>query len=311
MAIMNSSVSTSLDCFFDDDKSMNVYETEDVFVTTIVTCILNCLLSLVTFSGNFLIVFTIAKYRDLHSPSFILLGFLAGSDLLIGLICQPFFAAYNISEIRKNFAVFCTLKTLLSLSGWTTAGVSFLILSAVSIDRLLALTLHLRYNTIVTIPRVFQATLFFWMLSITISVVRFWMSYEWYIIPLVIIFLSFLVITISTLKIFEIVRRHQRQINRQSEAISHLRANSVNVLKCRKSAVTVLYIYGLFIIFYFPFTAVVIIDLLFVGDTKEVRIAYYYSSTVVFMNSFINPLVYCWRIRELRRAVKNIIRRGL
>ena len=45
----------------------------------------------------------------------------------------------------------------------------------------------------------------------------------------------------------------------------------------------------------------------FTGYTKAVKIAYDYVTTAVFINSFLNPLVYCWRMREIRRAVMNLI----
>ena len=78
------------------------------------------------------------------------------------------------------------------------------------------------------------------------------MSKKWYFIAIAFFVLPFLVITLSTLKIFQISRKHQSQINDQHVAVSHLQSNTVNVLKCRKSAVTVLYIYGLFVVAYLP-----------------------------------------------------------
>ena len=46
-----------------------------------------------------------------------------------------------------------------------------------------------------------------------------------------------------------------------------------------------------------------------IGYTTTVKIAYDYAITAAFVNSFLNSLVYCWRIGEIRRAVKNILRR--
>ena len=133
------------------------------------------------------------------------------------------------------------------------------------------------------------------------------MTAEWFFIPLVIFVVVSLVLTVSTMKIFQMVRRHQRQIKRQTETLSHLQSNTVNVLKCRKSAVTVLYIYGLFMICYVPFFGTLITDMLH-RYTIKIQIAYDFSRTVIFVNSFINPVVYCWRIREIKKAVKNILR---
>ena len=299
---------TEKDCFFFEDQ-LHFDSTEEVFITNIVTCILNSFFSLLTCIGNFIVVFVIGKTRDLHSPSFILLGCLAVSDLLVGLICQPLFVAHKIAELKENLAVFCTLKVLQSLSAWITAGVSFLILAAVSIDRLLALTLHLRYYTVVTVPRVFQTTSALWIFATVTFLPRFWMASKWYFIPIASILLIGFVIMISIWKIFRIVRKHQQQINDQTIAVSHLPADTVKILKCRKSAVTVLYIYGLLLIFYLPFVVPLLMEK-FIGYTRTIRIVYEYAATAVFINSCLNPVVYCWRIREIRRAVKNFIRRS-
>jgi len=117
---------------------------------------------------------------------------------------------------------------------------------------------------------------------------------------------SFLVTLMSTLKIFQIVRRHQRQISQQHQ---NVQSNTVDVLKCRKSAVTVLYVYGLFVIFYLPLCATMVVETL-TGYTLRVKVAYDYAATAVFINSFLNPLVYCMRIGEIRRAVKNLLKRN-
>ena len=47
----------------------------------------------------------------------------------------------------------------------------------------------------------------------------------------------------------------------------------------------------------------------FTGYTLSVKIAYDYVATAVFINSALNPLVYCWRIREIQRAVKSVLRK--
>ena len=295
-------------CFYFTGISFD--NAQELFVTNVSTCILNVLFGIITFVGNSTILLAIKKNRGLHSPSFVLLGCMAFSDLLVGLICQPLFVGVKIAEFERSFTVYCWLRMLQTRSAWTTAGVSFLTVAAVSVDRLIALHLHLRYSAFVTVSRILQATLVIWILSVILTVVlRFWMTAdrEWFFIPLVIFVVVFLVLTVSTIKIFQMVRRHQRQINSQAEALSHLQSNTVNVLKCRKSAVTVLYIYGLVVICYVPFFATLITDMLY-GYTIKVQLAYDFSGTVIYVNSFINPLVYCWRIREIRQAVKNILR---
>ena len=132
---------------------------EELFVTNILTCILNLSFGFVTFVTNTTILLAIKNTCDLHTPSFVLLGSLAASDLLVGLVCQPLFVASKIAELERNLTAYCWLRLLQSRTAWNTSGVSLLTVATVSVDRLLALTLHLRYETLVTVPRVLQVTL--------------------------------------------------------------------------------------------------------------------------------------------------------
>lgn len=285
---------------------VNLEQTKNTFIASILTSILNAVFSLLTVSGNYIILRAIWKTQELHSPSFILLFCLAAADLLVGLICQPFFVAYQIAELTDNFSAYCILRMIQNISGWITTGVSFGTLSGVSIDRLLALTLHLRYNTIVTVQRIVRAVCVFWILSIAVVMVRFWIR-PWIIFPFAVVVASFVVTTLSTLKIFQIIRRHQRQITQQQQSVQSSTTNAM--IKCRKSAVAVLYVYGLFVILYLPFCATMFVEAV-TGYTLTVKIAYDYVTTAVFINSFLNPIVYCWRIGEIRRAVKNLLRKN-
>ena len=60
----------------------------------------------------------------------------------------------------------------------------------------------------------------------------------------------------------------------------------------------------LFLIFYIPFSVTTIMEQI-IERTVEIKVAY-----GLHVNSFLNPFVYCWSIREIRRAVKNTLRRN-
>ena len=294
---------TQLTCFF---LKVNLDQTAtETQTANIVICILNSAFSLITCMGNFVVLYVIWKTQELHSPSFILLSCLAAADLLVGLVCQPFFVAYKMAELANNLSVYCTMRMMYNIPSWTTTAVSLVTLSLVSVHQLLALTLHLRYNTIVTVPRVLQISACVWILSMMGITSRFYIK-NWLAIPVVTLLLTFLVTTLSTLKIFQIVRKHQRQITQQQQSVQ---SNTINVLKCRKAAVTVIYVYGLFVVFYLPFHAMIFVEK-FSGYTLTVKIAYDFAATVVFINSFLNPFVLCWRFGEIRRAVKRTLRKN-
>ena len=294
---------TRLACSF---LHVNLEKSRYILIANIIACILNAMFSLMTVTGNFIILLAIRKTRELHSPSFFLLGCLAFSDLVVGLVCQTSFMAYVIAELGENFNAYCTLRLIHVISGWITTGASYLTLAAVSIDRFLALTLHLRYNMIVTVPRVFIVVCVLWITCITGVLLRFWLS-NWITYALGVMILTFFVTALSALKIFQIVRRHLRQIHGQNTA-GNLPTNTVNAIKCRKSAVTVLYVHGLQLVFYLPICVTMFVET-FGGYNRPVKIAFIFSATAVCINSCLNPLVYCWRSREIRLAVRGVLRK--
>ena len=299
---MNGSSVIHPNCFF---LNVNLEQTKDTFIASILTCILNVIFSLLTSIGNAIILYVIWKKQELHSPSFILLFCLAASDLVVGVLCQPFFVAFHIAELMNNFEAYCAFRIIQSISSYTTTGVSLATLSGISIDRLLALTLHLRYNMVVTVRKLIATAFVVWIISFAVVLLRFWIS-KWNFVPVAVILLTLLVTAMSTLKIFQIVRRHQHQISQQQQSVQ---GATVNALKCKKSSITVLYVYGLLIIFFLPLFVTIFVETL-TGYTLKLKIAFDYVTTIVFINSFLNPLVYCWRIGEIRRAVKNTLRKN-
>ena len=48
-----------------------------------------------------------------------------------------------------------------------------------------------------------------------------------------------------------------------------------------------------------------------IDHSIEIRIADEFSLCLVFLNSSLNPVLYCWRIKDVRREVQNTIRKCL
>ena len=298
--------STKFECFF-----LKVYweQITDDVTARILSCVVTALFALTAILGNGIVTLVIWKTRELHSPSFMLLFCLAASDLLVGIIAQPCFVAYNVAKILDHFSAYCKLRMIQFFCGWITSGVSLLTLSGVCIDRLLALTLHLRYSSLITVPRVVMVIVGVWVICSAGTIIKFWFD-KWVILPGIVAVSTLLMIAFCTSKIFQITLKHQRQINVQNQTMINLQRqkNTVNVLKCKKSAETVLYVYGLLLTFYLPFLVVMVLETI-KGPTRSVGMAYDYATTVVLINSSINPIIYCWRIKLVRSTVKQHLRR--
>ena len=80
---------------------------------------------------------------------------LALSDLGVGLILQPLYIAFLLS-FAKNGAVplTCVTFVVISIFGPVLTCVSFGTVVTISVERYLALCLHLRYDDVVTVKRV-------------------------------------------------------------------------------------------------------------------------------------------------------------
>ena len=124
----------------------------------------NIPLSITAFLGNILIIIALSRVSSLRPPSKLLLGCLASTDLCVGLITQPLFVAYIMSSEHSMLCYyFLILFTRLSI---TPGGVSVSTLTAISVDRLLALLLGLRYKHVVTLRRVQSYVVIIWIFSI-------------------------------------------------------------------------------------------------------------------------------------------------
>ena len=198
-----------------------------------------------TVMANGATMLVIWKTRELHSPSFTLLFCLAFSDFLVGLLGQPLFVAFKSAELLGKFDAYCKLRLSQFFIGWITGSLSFVIVSGVSFDRLLSLKLHLRYKATITVPRVLTLVASILVSLSILTILKLWLKDNWIIIPATIFSVTSLVTAVSTFQIFQIARKHQRQIFQQNQTMGQPFCRTVDVLKCKKSAVTVLYVYGL------------------------------------------------------------------
>ena len=128
--------------------------------------VVNSLFSVTASCGKTLIIFVIWGREILHVPSNLLLCCLAISDLVVGLISQPASSFYRHQRIWPSLQ--CRENVLFSCSGWLFSGLSLLTLCAISVDRYLALKLHLRYTAVVTVNRVLATVIGFWILCDTV-----------------------------------------------------------------------------------------------------------------------------------------------
>ena len=120
------------------------------------------LLSITATLGNSLILIALHKESSLHPPSKLLYRCLATTDLLVGLVSQPHYAIYQISLVHEHWSLCRYANYAAYITSYTLCGVSLFTTAAISVDRLLAMLLGLRYKEIVTLRRTYIILAIVW-----------------------------------------------------------------------------------------------------------------------------------------------------
>ena len=273
----------------------------------IVLLVLNTFLSITAFLGNTLILVALHKEYSLHPPSKLLLRSLAITDLLVGIIVEPLYVAYLMSVKSKRWDICYNVNVALFITSHILCSVSLLVLTAISVDRLLALLLGLRYRQVVTLRSVYITVIVMSVLPIVATT-----SYIWnpqLLSLLLYIHLSFClsIIIFSYMKIFFTLRHYQIQVTVAQE--QPRQAIPLNIARYRKAVYSALWVQVTLFICYLPFGITqALTDLKSVKVSSSFYLAKTFSFTLVFLNSALNPFLYCWKMKEVRQAVKDAIR---
>ena len=272
-------------------------------------CVLNAYLSYSATMLNILAIYGIKKTSSLSKNLKTLLLSLAVSDLGVGLLAQPLFVAYlamdstQTNETNESDDAI-HIAGLIPTNFFTYA--SLFSVTALCADRFLAIYLHLRYQELVTYKRVAAVVVSIWVISALISLIRFF-------IPKNIMYVSFVIIisacivtaTSLSVKLYLTLRRHINQIQVPQVAQND---QGESVQRKRKSAMASLYVYLVFIVCYLPDICVLIIDASISEPRNDLQHLQFYTVTLLFLNSTINPLIYCWKMKRIQHTIVGTLR---
>ena len=267
----------------------------------------NILLSITATLANSLILVALHKESSLHPPFKLLYRCLATSDLLVGLVNHPLFATYWMSLAHEHWILCRYARNAGYISSFTLCGVSLFTMAAISVDRLLAMLLGLRYKEIVTLRRTYIILAIFWFVSLFAGVfsllnytITIWCSF-------IISLFCLVTSTASYTKIFRALSHHQAQIQDYAQQ-QPSQPNALNMARYRKAVYSALWVQLVLVVCYVPnMTVEIVISLSLKGLSKFIVIRGM-ANVLVFFNSTLNPFLYCWKISEARRAVKQTIR---
>ena len=266
-------------------------------------CVLNAYLSYSATMLNIVAIYAIRKTSSLSKNLKTLLLSLAASDLGVGLLAQPMFVAHVMDSKQNNEtnesynAIY--IACLIPTNFFTYA--SLFSVTALCADRFLAIRLHLRYQELVTCNCVAAVVVvLIWVISALISLISL-------LIPKDIIIQSACIITETSLsvKLYLTIRRHINQIHVPQVAQND---QGESVQRKRKSAMASLYVYLVFIVCYLPNTCVLLIIATNSKRSNSLQHLQFYTLTLLFLNSTVNPLIYYWKMKDIQHTFVGTLR---
>ena len=286
--------------------------TETTLTLLICLSVINILLSVTAFMGNLLILVALGKESPLHPPSKLLLRSLATTDLFVGVVAEPLVVVYWVSVVKQNWHFCRYAQSAVYLAGHVLCSVSLLTLTTIAVERLLALRLGLRYRQVVTVKRTYVMLTALWIFSVVASTLYF---VDYFITLRIGSIECFLCITISFFCYGKIfcrlgMNQHNRVQHFTGPSARDLSAQThqFNIARYRKAVNSALWLQVGLVICYLPYAAVAVFVVVS-NLTPGVYIARQIALTLIFLNSSLNPILYCCKIKEVRTSVKEMVTR--
>ena len=269
------------------------------------------ILIIITILGNGAYIITLAKKKSLHTPSNMLLGALAMSDLLVAIVAEPTWmieiASYGpiiAQHLNRGMIFFFIL-------------LSFLNIVTVNIDRYTAVFYPFWYHarsTCKTHLKIAAAVLAIAIVIIVFlaTIVRTMLDKAAYV-YVTLVMMSLAITCYYNFKIFNFLRQQTRRVIVVSKDANdeESRKSLARRVQEKNKAAIIAIITALFVTCYMPFTIHTIIYYDKISRKESSRnLVKNWTIFFVMLNSLMNPIVYYIRVRSFRIAFKELFCRA-
>ena len=283
-------------------------ELEDLRSTCIANCVFNIFLTYTAIMLNIVTIYAIYKTSTMPKTLKTLLLSLACSDVAVGLFSQPLYTFFLINWLRLHNPG-CNTQQVRTISSSLFSTASFLSVVTVSVDRFLAVHFHLRYQELVTQRRVVIVVIGIWVHSAFVSLMILWgLLSTRDLINTVIGAFSLIITFVVYIRIYLTVRRHKNQIRSMQIRDETQSEELKSFIVLIKSTVGIFYVYLVFLICYLPFLICMAVIPIY-GSSIVLKKLFLFSLTLMYLNSSLNPVVYCWKMKHIRHAIIDILRK--
>ncbi|RMX53005.1 hypothetical protein pdam_00025376, partial [Pocillopora damicornis] len=254
---------------------------------------------------------------------------LAATDICVGLFSQPPFVTFLFLYIdlgNTDIDILYYVEEVVCISNYVLFGLTVLISTAISVYRLLVLLLRLRYRQVVTPKRTQAVILLCWIIAVSCGLVRVWSQTVSEIVAFVAVVVSLVTSVFCYVKIHLRLQRYQAEVEdnpgegrrnngnknshrRRSRSKRYRKGKSTCMdskrfikTKIKRESSTkhqtisensfqhILGAVGLIL------------------NGLAVHALWLFTKTLVYLNSSLDPFLYCWKITEVRKEVKDTAR---
>ena len=284
-----------------DDEALNV----PLKINFIITIIVNSVTCPFTFALNVLVIMAVNRRPRLHTYANILLACLAVTDALTGLLVQPTYIIRGIFQLLGGI----NTDIVRTLNNFFLTVVSFssaLHLMLVTCERLIAIKYTMAYPHLVTAQNIKVAVTSSWLFALFLAVLRWPLSNmlfnesvaETFREMIVLIVLTSCVVFMTTsYAILYMEAAHQKN---KIKAQQLPREDVERFVKERKALKTTVYVVSAVLLCLSPGALSKVVFI--ITGKKSALLVPWFIMTVNF-NSLLNPLIYCWRQKEIRQFV--------
>lgn len=197
----------------------------------------------------------------------------------------------NLASTLRSYAVSSFLHAMIVCS--------CLHLMLVTCERLLAIKFTMHYPNVVKTQNIKVAIMLCWIFSFSPEVLKQISAAKTISLSLIslVLFLCVLFIAIAYVVLYQETRRHQKIIKTQQLPQEEVE----QFLKKSKGLKTTVYVVGAVVLCLLPSAFFPL--LLALGVHVPSRSVKSWMKTCLMLNSLLNPLIYCWRQKEMRKFV--------
>ena len=276
-------------------------------ISLIINIILNIITCPFTVLLNALVIMAVKTRPTLQSYANILLACLAATDAVSGVLAQPSFILYMMLLLFGIGDQSIRLEAHLSHNSALRVVLvcSSLHLILVTYERVIAIKFTMYYPIFVTTQKLKVAVIAFWLVSMSSEVVNHATEDPLFSNVITALALIFCVVFVPTSYLLLYIETLRQRRKMKTEQIPQEEVE--RIVKENKALKTTVLVVGTVLLCFIPLLIYLLLVFLWSGilvyQASLYNVLAPFARTFSMFNSFLNPLIYCLRQREIRKFV--------